>query len=754
MGVLPDKKKKKKKKKNQKKLESLNRWAEETAEKLKRSQVGRKQSEEENASLRARLDIATEKGEALQSHVARLEHGASPGAAESPLGKRVAQLERQLKEARESLKRKRDREVALLKVKDSLEAHSASLVREVSRLKEDNVELSDKLAMALEGITLCDGLTATVARPFSDNGMAFERRDVVTVLAAEGGFAKVVRQGASGRVPIANLACVGIPLLQYIELVMPERSEREHMLEKWLQDAGLLSKEPVVPTRRVGAVPEMANGDSVVQIRRKFENLLNELDASFSECESPMSISALTTPRQNVNDSKRDAMLEKLMSTVSEISVSANVYTAGFDELNKEAVPLMRAMSSEMLIQSEELKKKVSSLELSNKQAADEIVKLQQEREQLQQQQQQRPQESIFAITPDMPDVESLERGELSFASLSNLEDQAHSAETLQLQIDLNDSVVEREQQAMELDSLRAQFMLMRGADDMIARERERCVLLERRIVELSGVEERCAELSRTSETHSRKISDLEQANATLAAQLSKEKERAAQMAETMHSRIVLSNSTESSTPPASNSPAMQSKRSVPNIFSKLNPKRSGSKKVLLSAGSVQDANAAALLEARADLEAAERKLAKSPRAGSAKATDLLAERDRLVAEVRALEAVSREASAPPVSDPESDAALAKLNARGSVRGSLHDSVIADDELNAILAGVLLSPEETAERFRNDDTRGEELQRRSFVLKHIPGVKYVQIPFFHCLFFSNMGSFSSELWKNRQTEML
>lgn len=743
---------------------SLSNWADDAAEKLKRAQLARKAMEDENNGLRAQLSSVVASCEKLQTKVAQLEEeadGIFSTSKSTPLRSRITELEDLLQESRDSLKRKRDRERTLIKASESLETKNAQLTRENMLLKSENSELSENLALAMQGITLSDGLMATVARSWSDGALELQRREVVTVVAVEGSVARVVKAGQNGSIPIAHLACVGIPLLQYIELVMPDRSTRERLLEDWLRQAGVLGRDlgeegklaALQRQKRANArAADGAANDSVAEIRKTVASLLNEIDESFSEASSPMSRSTLVTPRGGAGPALGAGLIEALMSSVTELSASANQYNSGFSKLNDQAAPLMRAVSVEEMDRKAALERQIASLDASNKQLGQQLKTAEAKRDKLValteslQQERNALASQLASSSMAMADVESLQMAELSLSSANSATNgpQQEMADQLQMQIDLNDAVAERERLSVELDSLQIEVQRLRGMDVSLSRERERCVLLEKKIVELSGLEERAAELSKLVDAANRKASDLEQASANANASLQRERERSAQLAEQVAALTLTANLSA-----GGDGPVRKQSQST-GLFSKL---RSGSTKKSSAPPSVQDANAVALASARAELETVERKLAKSPRAGGAKSSDLVAERDRLVAEVHALEALAKrapasqqqQASPPPIvvaiptspvasSHPvtseldERDAAgissLAAFSGRSSVRGSLNDSMIGDSaELNAILAEVQLSPDETAERFRNDGTREEELVRRSYVLKNIPGVR-------------------------------
>jgi chromosome segregation ATPase len=145
----------------EKKVQSLSSWADTAAEKLRKDQQLRQEVEAENESLRSRVMVLTEATERLRTRIAmltenetkssaatgadsnksnsnanlnnvsKIRSGSTDGGATQ---KRLLQLEDTLSSARDSLKRKRDRERKLIQEKNALEASVSSLSEELRSL--------------------------------------------------------------------------------------------------------------------------------------------------------------------------------------------------------------------------------------------------------------------------------------------------------------------------------------------------------------------------------------------------------------------------------------------------------------------------------------------------------------------------------------------------------------------------------------------------------------------------------------------
>jgi hypothetical protein len=338
------------------KVVKLEAWSDDAAAKLKKDEALRAEVERENEDLRQRVLMLTEATERLRSRNALLEDqvAAEKGLVPSNLQKRVAQLEDTLSSARDSLKRKRDREKLLAADKEKLERAVSTLRDEVKGLSVDNVELREKLSLALSGLTSADGLLATVAKSFEASTHAFRRGDVVTVLAAEGEWARVTYEGEVARLPINILACVGIPILQYLDLVIPDRAAMDKMLDDWLVRLQVKASEPEVriAASPVAASPVSADHDALVQaqgvesvrsIRRQVADLLSDIEDSMSA-----SSSAANTPRASgyVVFDEQARREQALLSSVDELKSSAREYNRLLVSLQQEAAPLLQGKRS------------------------------------------------------------------------------------------------------------------------------------------------------------------------------------------------------------------------------------------------------------------------------------------------------------------------------------------------------------------------------------------------------------------------
>lgn len=767
----------------EKKCATLSQWVDDVNEKLKKSQADRKETEMENESLRARVMILTDSTERLRSRIATLEEAqAGVAPVETPLSKRVTQLEDTLSTARDSLKRKREREKKLIREKETLEARLNTAVNEVSKYRVENEDLREKVVMALEGVAMADGLVATVAKAHNGPDFQVRRNDVVTVLSAEGEFARVAFNGVYGKIPVASLSCVGIPLLQYIDLVAPDRAEQQRMLDRWLDEA----KSPVkaAPKRNVSK-PD----DGVLSIRLKVEELLHEIDESMSEPASPLQYSGQSsfavTPRENVSSERSAELMEAFMASVDELSTSARHYNSILEKLTEEASPLMKSLSDEALLRVASLEHELAGARDTTKTMREENERLRADLEKVSQDlrenrsdvekklvaaqlavltanaecqrlQMELENASMQAqVDASVPEVEDLAKAELSFASRSTPQDeQVKSVEFLQMQMDLNDALAEKERLMIEVESLRVELTRLRSTeaelkeqvkqgrgvdeslhqeherlkavDATLLKERERSSLLEEKIVELSKKMER--QVSQEDYLNERKkVETLEKRVADLEKSLSEKSKHAEESAKPVVALSALQTSSDT-IKQVESSPGVGRRSTFQQLLKR--GKRSQKKGSSIAPASQEEAYDAALAQARADLEALESKM-KSPRL-SIRSSDMDSERERLIAEIQALESMAKEphtVQEPTISETDSEALakLAAVSSRSSVRGSLNDSVIQESsELSSILSGVVVTSEETAERFAHDDTRFEEMQRRSKVLKSIPGIKVVE----------------------------
>jgi hypothetical protein len=344
---------------------ALAQWAERANEKLKRAQQQRKEAVDEAEALKARVMVLTDRSEKLRSRVAVLEEQARTKAASSgvaaasvedtPTHKRLMQLEDDLSTARDSLRRKRDREQRLIAEKDSLETANKTLTRQLFQANSENEELREKLALAVEGMATADGLRATVARAHvgkTVDDLSTQPGDVVTVLSCKGDTARVVLNGTTGEIPFADLACLGIPLGHYVELVVPDQTERARMLEEWQVEASVANIRTPLSRPWSASMKDSAAADSaeVASIRKKVEGLLVDIDESFvSYPASPQSRSMssssgdsfLVTPRGRDQESRGD-VYEALSANLKELTLAAQQYNGLFASLNGEAIPLLR----------------------------------------------------------------------------------------------------------------------------------------------------------------------------------------------------------------------------------------------------------------------------------------------------------------------------------------------------------------------------------------------------------------------------
>jgi hypothetical protein len=68
----------------------------------------------------------------------------------------------------------------------------------LTHFTQENTEVREKLALALSGIACVDGLLATVAKAVFTPTFDLHRGDIVTVLSAEGEYAKISFEGETG----------------------------------------------------------------------------------------------------------------------------------------------------------------------------------------------------------------------------------------------------------------------------------------------------------------------------------------------------------------------------------------------------------------------------------------------------------------------------------------------------------------------------------------------------------------------------
>jgi hypothetical protein len=165
--------------------------------------------------------------------------------------------------------------------------------------------------------------------------------------------------------------------MQYLDLVIPDRAIMDKMLDEWLgrvkgstdDDFSSLASMEIVratpsSTKPTASAAASATRDSanneVLSIRHQVDELLTDIDESFSESASPMS-SAQSTPRGYTDFPDQQSLLMRaLLSSVEELNTAALQYGALFKSMQKEAIPLLNAEMDARLARASQVEQRLT----------------------------------------------------------------------------------------------------------------------------------------------------------------------------------------------------------------------------------------------------------------------------------------------------------------------------------------------------------------------------------------------------------